>query len=79
MFENPNYVSPDFAIASLGYLSAPARRLNDLLSRLPPPVSRREQAIVSAVEWGVGNGPLWDRALQPLRLERRATFSVRNF
>jgi hypothetical protein len=78
MFENPNYVSPDFAIASLGYLSAPAHRLGDLLSRLPPPVSRREQAIALAIGWGVRNGLLWDRALQPLRLERRATFSVRN-
>lgn len=79
MFDNPDYVRPEFGLVSLGYLRAPAHRLPDVLQRLPAPRSQREQAIVSAIRWGVRCADEWDRAIQPLRLERRPNFSVRVF
>jgi hypothetical protein len=49
------YMSPEFALASCGYLSLDPRRLPEMLDRLPAPVSRRERAVVAAIRWRIGH------------------------
>ena len=66
----PNFLSPQFEVASLGYLSAHARQLPDFLAKLPRPVSVRERAIEAAIAWGVDHPDEWNEALKPLVLER---------
>jgi hypothetical protein len=72
-----NYISAEFASASLGYLGLHARRLPDLAAQLPRPASVRERAIADAVAWGVQNPAAWERVRAPRVFENRIAFASR--
>lgn len=62
---DPSYMSPEFAVASAGYLSLDPRRLPDMLAALPEPVSARERAVVAAIRWRIARaGVHLDRGLR---------------
>jgi hypothetical protein len=59
-FHDPNYVCPQFADASAGYLTAPAKALPVILARLPQPRTVRERAIYDVIEIGIRSPQEWD-------------------
>ena len=68
---DPNYLTPDFAIASRGYSKVRGVELADYVADLPPARSRREMAIVAAVRAGAAHPAEWDRTHRPMLLSRR--------
>lgn len=76
MFADPNFIAPDFAAVSLGYLSLHERRLPALIAVMPRANSLRERAIVAAIRWRAENPTAAEAVRQPLRFERRPDYAT---
>ena len=57
----PDHISADFERNCAGYLSAAARRIPEMIARLPVPVTPREMAIARAMGWIAAHPAEWDR------------------
>jgi hypothetical protein len=68
---DPNYLTPDFALASRGYQTVRSGDLADYVEDLPPARTRREMAIVAALRHGIAHPAEWDRVHRPMVLSRR--------
>ena len=49
------YMSPEFALASAGYLRIDPAQLPSMLRALSDPVSIRERAVVEAIRWRIAH------------------------